>query len=90
MTIYPIIKNCNFEAGSVIDDARCAVDDGLVDDGPLLEALDELERVLTADAEDERPAAEERCAVAEAAVEAAWTAEVREAVHAARRSRYRD
>jgi hypothetical protein len=89
MTDYPIIANCNYESAedTAIHEIRKAVDAGLTDDQNLLDAMDELESVLTRHAEDGGMIATQACAQAEAAVLAAWTDEVRDAVEAMRLSR---
>jgi hypothetical protein len=93
---YSIIRNCNYDRDSIIMLATEAVRAGWTDDADeaevetLIEALDDLEEVLAADASDPSPAADARCQAAEAAVEAAWTPHIRDAVDAERIRLYLD
>lgn len=91
-TDYPIIANCNYESADddTIHRIRIAVDKGLTDDEALVEALDDLEETLEEHAESADMLSTQACERAEAAVLAAWTDEVRAAVEAAQRARYRD
>lgn len=84
MTTYPIIANCNFESrddaeGKAIHAARKAVETGRCRDAALIEALDDLESVLTDHADGGSERAVRICNEAERVVVTAWTSAKSEA-----------
>jgi len=91
VTAYPIIANCNYESAddTTIHTIRKAVDAGLTENANLIEALDSLEETLTEHAESDSEVSVKACHNAEAAVLAAWTDEIIDAVEAARIAGYR-
>jgi hypothetical protein len=78
-TLYPIIRNCNFESrddrgGRAIDRARREAESGRCRDDAVIEALDGLEATLEEYAERQDMEAVEACRDAERGVVSAWDA----------------
>ena len=79
MATFPIVSNCNFASrddstGRAIHRARKAVEAGRVTDERLIEALENLEDVLTEHADSQYAEQMELCRAAEREVGAAWAA----------------